>query len=67
VQILDDFKQQLLIFKSYSEQLDGQACRYVLVQMFIAMIEFWVASVRVLSRTSKGKAVQIFSSLWLFV
>lgn len=51
---MDDFKKQLLLAKNYSETVETNLYRQSLAQIFLALIEFWVESVRVLRRTAPG-------------
>ncbi|KIX07672.1 uncharacterized protein Z518_02326 [Rhinocladiella mackenziei CBS 650.93] len=54
IDILDKYKEQLELFQKYTEPLKQENYRQGLVQMFKAMIEFWVATVRFLSKKSRG-------------
>ncbi|KAK3345809.1 hypothetical protein B0T25DRAFT_460837 [Lasiosphaeria hispida] len=54
--MLDNFKQQLVLFKSFSVLLKASDYRQRFVDMFVSMINFWVVSVRFSSRTSKDRS-----------
>ncbi|RSL87980.1 hypothetical protein CEP52_015361 [Fusarium oligoseptatum] len=52
--VLEKFRKQLVLFKSFSAHLDEKLCREGLVEMFIALINFWAESVGVLRRIGEG-------------
>jgi hypothetical protein len=56
IEVLAGFKQQLVLFKSFSERLKASDYRQALVKMFAPMINFWVTTtVRISSRMSRDK------------